>query len=361
MRETRIKLFMITVVLMAIGTVMIYSSSAVNAFESYGDSTYYLKRHLIFLSLGLILSVFFMGFDYGKIRKFIKPFLLISVILLVCVLVPGIGTAAGGARRWIKFSFMNFQPSEVAKMALIFYAADILARKQSDIKNFVHGFMPLMLILGMCVMLILLEPDLGTAVAIGLLIGIMAFLAGARLKHLGAVFLPALPAIIILIAIKPYRWKRIVAFANPWADPQGVGYQITQSFIALGSGGFFGKGLGHSQQKLFYLPEAHTDFIFSIIGEELGFLGAAAIIVMFIIFIVLGSRIAYRARDLFGQFLGFGLVAMIALEVIVNIAAVVGAIPTKGLPLPFISYGGSSLVYNMVSVALLLNIARYRK
>jgi len=361
MRALRIRLFMITLLLMAIGVVMIYSSSAIYAYEVHGDSAYYLKKHLVFMLIGFVLSVFFMSFDYVKLRKFAKPFLLVSMALLVLVLIPGIGNVTGSARRWINIWFINFQPSEVAKLALIFYAADILSRKQSDIKNFVYGFLPLIMALGACLLLILLEPDLGTAVAIAVLILAMAFIAGAELKHLGAITLPAIPLLVLLIAIKPYRLKRIFAFLNPWADPKGVGYQIIQSFIALGSGGIFGVGLGHSQQKLFYLPEAHTDFIFSIIGEELGFIGAVGIIFLFIIFIYLGTHIAFKARDLYGQLLAFGLVAMIALQAIVNIAAVIGAIPTKGLPLPFISYGGSSLVYSMLSVALLLNIARHRR
>ena len=352
---------MVTALLMAIGIVMIYSSSSIFAYEAYGDSAYYLKRHLLFMLIGSILSIFFMSFDYVKLRRFIKPFLLISIILLILVLIPGIGSAVGGARRWINFGFINFQPSEIAKMALIFYAADVLSRKQSDIVNFMYGFLPLMIVLGVCLLLILLEPDLGTAIAIGFLIFIMAFVAGARLKHIVTISLPAIPLFGLLIALKPYRLKRIFVFFNPWADPKGAGFQIIQSFIALGSGGILGVGLGHSQQKLFYLPEAHTDFIFSIIGEELGLLGTATIIFLFIIFIYLGTYIAYKARDLFGQFLGFGLVAMIALQVVVNIAAVTGAIPTKGLPLPFISYGGTSLIYSMLSVALLLNIARHRR
>lgn len=346
---------------MAIGVIMIYSSSSIFAYETYGDSAYYLKRHLLFMSIGFALSSFFMSFDYAKLRRFIKPFLLLSIFLLISVLIPGIGNVIGGARRWINFLFINFQPSEVAKMALIFYAADVLSRKQSDIRDFVYGFLPLMLVLGICIFLILLEPDLGTAISIGFLIFAMVFVAGARLKHIAMVSLAAIPVVTVLVVMKPYRLKRIFAFLNPWADPRGAGFQIVQSFIALGSGGIFGVGLGHSQQKLFYLPQAHTDFIFSIIGEELGLLGTATIVFLFIIFICLGTYIAYKARDLFGQLLGFGLVAMIALQVIVNIAAVTGTIPTKGLPLPFISYGGTSLIYSMLSAALLLNIAKHRR
>lgn len=361
MRQIRISLFIITVILLAVGTVMIYSASSAFAYEFYGDSAYYLKKHLSYLLFGLLLAVSGMSIDYGRLRRFIKPFLALSILLLAAVFIPGIGRAAGGARRWISLGPINFQPSEIAKMALVFYAADVLSRKQSEIGSFIYGFLPLMFVLGLCVVLILAEPDLGTAIALALLIIIMAFVAGVRIKQLLLTMLPGVFAVAALILTKPYRIRRITAFLNPWQDPKGTGFQIIQSFIALGSGGVFGVGLAHSKQKLFYLPEAHTDFIFSIIGEELGLIGTLSIIALYIAFIWLGFRIAYSARDLFGQFLAFGLVAMIALQAIINIAAVTGSIPTKGLPLPFISYGGTSLVYSMASVGLLLNIARHRR
>ena len=361
MREIRIRLLVVTVALIAIGIVMIYSSSSIFAYEKYGDSAYYLKRHLSFLFIGFLLAIAFMKFDYGFLRKFIKPFLILSILLLVAVFIPGIGRAAGGARRWIHLGPLSFQPSEITKMAMVFYAADVLSRKQSEIRDFLYGFLPLMLTLGLCTLLILAEPDLGTAVALATLIIIMAFIAGVDIKQLGLVMLSGLVAFIGLVWMKPYRIRRITAFMDPWKDPRDTGFQIIQSQIALGSGGIFGVGLAHSKQKLFYLPEAHTDFIFSIIGEELGIIGTLGIIALFIIFIWLGFRIAYSARDLFGQFLAFGLVTMIALQAAINIAAVIGLIPTKGLPLPFISYGGTSLVYSLVSVGLLLNIARHRK
>jgi cell division protein FtsW len=340
---------------------MIYSASSVYAYEKYGDSAYFLKRQFIFISIGLIFSIWFMSFDYAKIRRFIKPFLWISILLLLAVFIPGVGRVAGGARRWIHFGLFSFQPSEFAKLALVFYSADVLSRKQTEIGSFIHGFLPLLIILSFCVLLILIEPDLGTAVALACLIIIISYVAGVNIKQLFLTMLPGLLVFITMIIIKPYRIKRVTAFLNPWQDPRGAGFQIIQSFIALGSGGIFGVGLAHSKQKLFYLPEAHTDFIFSIIGEELGLIGTLGILFLFGIFIWLGSKIAYSARDLFGQFLAFGLVTMIALQVIINIAAVTGSIPTKGLPLPFISYGGTSLVYNMASVGLLLNIARHRR
>ncbi|NQT95134.1 MAG: putative lipid II flippase FtsW [Candidatus Omnitrophica bacterium] len=361
MRETRIRLFIVTVILVVVGTIMIYSASSVFAYEKYGDSAYFLKRHVLYLFIGFVLAASCMSVDYTKFRRYIKPVLLLSMLLLVTVFIPGLSRAAGGARRWIAFGPVSFQPSEIAKMALVFYAADVLSRKQSEISDFIYGFLPLMTVLGIAVFLILLEPDLGTAMALAAMIIIMAFVAGVNMKQIGLITLPGVLAVIGLIAMKPYRIKRITAFLNPWADPRGTGFQIIQSFIALGSGGLFGVGLAHSKQKLFYLPEAHTDFIFSIIGEELGLVGTLGVVVLFGAFIYLGFRIAYSARDLFGQFLAFGLVTMIALQAIINIAAVTGSVPTKGLPLPFISYGGTSLVYSMVSVGLLLNIARHRK
>jgi cell division protein FtsW len=361
MRQIRINLFLVTAMLLAVGTVMIYSASSAFAFENYGSSAYFLKRHIVFLFIGLITAVFFMSFDYGKLKNFSKPFLVFAIFLLVAVFLPGIGRSAGGARRWISVCGINFQPSEIAKLALVLYAADVLSRKQSEIKDFFYGFLPLVISLGICVALILAEPDLGTAIALSALIIIMAFIAGVDLKQLFMVILPGLIGAIVLIALKPYRIKRIIAFSNPWSDPSGAGFQIIQSMIAMGSGGIFGVGLAHSKQKLFYLPEAHTDFIFSIIGEELGIIGSAGVVVLFGVFIWLGFRIAYSARDLFGQFLAFGLVVMIALQVLINIAAVTAMIPTKGLPLPFISYGGTSLVYSLASVGLLLNIAKHRR
>lgn len=361
MREVRLRLFVVTVILLGIGAVMIYSASFAFAYDVYGDSAYYLKRHLLYILFGLLLAIPIMSVDYAKLKRFIKPCLLLSILLLTAVFIPGVGKAVGGARRWISLGPINFQPSEIAKMTLVFYAADVLSRKQSEMESFVYGFLPLMFVLGLCVVLVLAEPDLGTAIALAVLIILMAFVAGVNVKQLALTMSPGVVAVAALIMMKPYRIKRITTFLNPWQDPKGAGFQIIQSFIALGSGGIFGVGLAHSKQKLFYLPEAHTDFIFSIIGEELGLLGTLSIVALYVIFIWLGFKIAYSARDLFGQFLAFGLVSMIALQATINIAAVTGSIPTKGLPLPFISYGGTSLVYNMASVGFLLNIARHRR
>lgn len=359
MRKLRTQLFVVTVILIALGIVMIYSASAIYAYEYLKDSAYFLKRHLIYLLLGVIASLWIMSVDYYTIKKYIKPVLIISFLLLMLVLIPGIGREIGGARRWFRFSIFSFQPSQVAKLVLILYIADVLSRKKMEIRSFFHGFMPPMIMLGLSVGLILLQPDLGTAVSIAVVTYIMLFVAGIRLFHLVPLLISSLPALGVTILMKPYRIKRFLAFFNPWQDPQGIGFQIIQSYIALGSGGFFGVGLGQSRQKLFYLPGAHTDFIFSIIGEELGLIGTASIVILFIIFIWLGFKVAKRSREMFGHLAALGIVLMIGLEAMINIGVATGSMPTKGLPLPFISYGGSSLIFNMMGVALLLNIAKY--
>jgi cell division protein FtsW len=303
-RNIRINLFITTVILICIGIVMIYSASSIYAWEKYNDSLFFLKRHIVFLVIGALLTFLIMGFDYRKLKKIAKPFLIFSLLLLVLVLIPGI------------------------------------------------------CVLGLVALLILMQPDLGTTLAIGMVVFIMLFVSGVRLTYLLSVILSSLPVLYLLIFSVPYRRMRILAFLNPWLDPKGSGFQIIQSQVALGSGGMFGVGLGHSRQKLFYLPAAHTDFIFSIIGEELGLVGTLAIVILFILFIQQGLKVLKNAPDKFGYFLSLGLVLMISLKAIINIGVSCGLLPTKGLPLPFISYGGSSLIFDILSVGLLINIAR---
>ncbi len=361
MRHVRISLVMATFILLAIGVVMIYSSSSIYAWERLGSSAYFLKRHLIYLTLGLFGALLCMSIDYRILRRFTKPLLLISFTLLVLVLLPGISREIAGAKRWFRIFGFSFQPSELAKLAVLIYMADYLSRKEDCIRDFYKGFMPVMIVLGALALLILLQPDLGTALSIVVIVLVMLFVAGVRLAHLAAVILLAVPAFYILILSAPYRRARITAFLNPWADPLGSGFQIIQSQVALATGGIFGVGLGKSLQKLFYLPAAHTDFIFSIISEELGFIGAFTVIILFMIFILQSARIAKNAVDAFGYYLSLGIIAMIGFEVVVNIGVSLGNLPTKGLPLPFISYGGSSLIFDMLSAGLLLNISRTRE
>lgn len=296
--------------------------------------------------------------DYRILAKYAKPLLIVSVVSLVLVLIPHVGREVYGARRWFQAFGFSFQPSELTKIIMIIYVADFLARKKKKVEDLVQGFLPVMMVLGVVCLLILKQPDLGTTALLGAVIFIMLFIAGARLSYLGAVILMSLPVLYFLISKVAYRMKRIQAFLDPWKDQQGVGFQLVQSQIALGSGGLLGVGLGKSVQKLYYLPAAHTDFILSIIGEELGLVGTLSVILLFIIFLWQGARVAKRCEDPFGYFLALGIVVMIGLQALINIGVIIGAFPTKGLPLPFVSYGGSALVVQMACVGLLLNISR---
>lgn len=358
MRDIRVSIAVIVSILISLGITMIYSASGIYALQELGDKTYFLHRHLLFLVIGLLAALAMMSFDYRALRKIAKPLLFFVILLLVAVLIPGIGKASFGARRWFRIGPINFQPSELAKLVALVYVADFLARKQNKMKSFWEGFSPLMMVMGLLCVLIVKQPDLGNCVLIAVIMLILMFVAGAKMWHIGLLALMASPVLFLLVVKVPYRMRRIMAFINPWEDPRGVGFQLSQSQIALGSGGVFGVGLGKSAQKLFYLPAAHTDFILSIIGEELGLLGTMAVVILFVAFIFQGARIAKRTTDPFGYYLAFGIVVLLGLQAVVNVGVSIGALPTKGLPLPFISYGGSALIFNMMAVGLLLNISR---
>ncbi len=357
MKKDSQQLLIITTILICIGIVMIYSSSSCYAYERFQDGAFYLKRHIVHFVIGLVLALFVMRTNYRKIKHYTKILFALSLLSLVLVLLPGIGYEAGGAKRWFRLGGLGFQPSEFAGLFLIIYLADLLERKEPRIKNFFYGFLPPLVASGAIVLLILLQPDLGNAAMVLIVSIVMLFVAGANMAHFFPFLFLSVPAFYFLIFRVPYRLRRIIGYLDPWRDAQGAGFQIVQSFLALGSGGIFGLGLGCSRQKLFYLPHAHTDFIFSIIGEELGLIATLFIVALFIIFIWKGIRISMGARDLFGRFLAMGIVISISLKALINIAVSTGAVPTKGLPLPFISYGGTSLIVNMIGVALLLNIA----
>lgn len=358
MRSTRFSLFIIVMILIAIGIIMIYSTSAIYANEKMHDSLYFLKRHLVYFVAGIFMMFLAMAVDIQTLRRLSKPIMAFSIILLILVLIPHIGRETAGARRWFKIGPLNFQPSEFAKIAILIYLADLLARKEKVIKSFLYGYLPPILVLGFVLGLVLLEPDLGTAIAISCIGMLMLFVSGVRPLYILASFLASIPALYILLFRVPYRRKRMMIFLNPWSDRRGAGFQIIQSFIALGSGGLLGVGLGQSRQKLFYLPASHTDFIFSIIGEELGFIGAASVVILFILFVWEGMKITFSAGGQFEKLLSMALVCLIALEAIINIGVTAGVLPTKGLPLPFISYGGTSLMFHLTAVGLLLNIAK---
>jgi len=358
LRGARISIFAVTAALTAIGVVMIYSSSAVYAYDKFGDNIFFLRRHLVSLSLGILLALVFMRIDLGVLRVHSRKFIALSFLLLLLVLVPGIGVSVGGARRWLRTAFISFQPVEVVKPFFLLYLADFLDRKTLEGDSLFKVYLPALLVICAISGLVMIQPDLGSSIELAVVGIVVLFAYGARVKHLLLTFVAGLPLVGVLILSSPYRFARILAFIDPWKDPKGTGFQMIQSFTALGSGGIFGVGLGNSKQKLFYLPESHTDFIFSIIGEELGFVGAGAIVILFIILLWNGMRIALKKDAEFSRLLGFAITAIIGLEAIINIGVSTGALPTKGLPLPFVSYGGSSIVVHMVLIGMLLNLGR---
>ncbi len=358
MRGIRRSIFIITLILLMIGVVMVYSSSAIYAHEKFGDSAFFLKKHLWFLFIGFVLMLYSMSINLAEIERFTKVLMIAAILFLLLVLIPGIGVSAGGARRWFRIGALSFQPSELAKFALILYLARFFSRKGYKIKNLFLGYLPLLSVISLTSALVLLQPDLGTAISIFFVGILIVFIAGGRIKHLLTTALLGLPFLYYLIFSVPYRRQRMLIFLNPWQDREGSGFQIIQSFLALGSGGLFGVGLGQSTQKLFYLPQSHTDFIFSIIGEELGFMGAASIVILFGAVIWQGMRAFFKESRPFNKILIFGITNMIAFEALINMGVSVGAFPTKGLPLPFISYGGTSLVFHMAAVGLMLSAMR---
>lgn len=350
-------ILLMVVALTCFGVVMVYSASSVMAAKKYHDSFYFLKRQGLFALTGFALMYGVMQVDYHVWRKFAVPVLIGCLVLLVLVLIPGIGGSAGGASRWIRLPGFSLQPSEMAKIALIIYMAYSLDKKQDKLKLFSSGFLPYMVVLAILLVLLLKQPDLGSALTLGVVAVLMLFAAGTRPTYIISMFLLVLPFLYFLVMNVDYRRKRILAFLQPWDDPTGSGFQIIQSWLAFGTGGIVGQGLGEGKQKLFYLPEAHTDFILSVVGEELGFIGVMVISAMFFLLVWRTIRVALVAEDQFGRFLAFGIAVLLGIEAFVNIAVVTGLVPTKGLALPFISYGGSSLLISLFAVGIVLNIS----
>lgn len=347
--------------ILAIGIIMVYSASAVLAFHEFGDRYYYVKRQLLFAGLGVCALIFTMNMNYLVWRKWAKIALIICFVLLVIVLIPGVGVVRGGARSWLGISSFGIQPSEFMKLAMILFLAKWLSEKQQTITLFVKGLLPP---LGMALLafgLIMLQPDLGSGAVMVAASLLLIFTAGAQLKHLGLLALAGAAGLVGLILAAPYRLQRISGFLDPWADPLGSGYQIIQSLYAIGPGGLVGLGLGMSRQKFSYLPEPQTDFIFSIVAEELGFIGGSALIVLFMIVIWRGIRTAIYAPDTFGSLLAVGITSIIGVQVLINIGVVIGMMPVTGITLPLVSYGGSSLTLLLTSLGILLNISRYSR
>jgi cell division protein FtsW len=347
-------LVLLTLGLVAFGLVMVYSASSARAMLAAGDPAYYLKRQALYALLGLGLLALMSRIHFRTLRFAGGPLLALSFFLLVAVL--ALGAEVNGARRWLSTGVIDFQPSELAKLALALWVAGLLARRPVP-TSLGELLRPLGLVVGLACGLILVEPDLGTAIAIAVMTTAMLVVAGTQLRLLlgGA----TIGAAIVLAAIwlEPYRRARLFSFLDPWQDPDGAGFQSVQAMIALGSGGFFGVGLGESVQKVYYLPEASTDMIFAIIGEELGLFGSLAVIAAFALFGYVGFNVALRCRDPFGKVLAAGITALICGQAALNMSAVLGLLPLTGIPLPFVSYGGSSLVIGLTSVGVLLNIA----
>ena len=350
-------LFFTTTVLIMIGITMVFSSSGVYSMEKYNDAYYFLKRQMLSACLGASVMFVISRLDYRYLEKYTYFIMGITFLMLIALMVPGIGKEVGGARRWLMLGGFTFQPSELAKFALVLFIAKSLVKRSDQLKNFAYGYLPKLIVLGFFIVPILFQPDLGTATIICLVTFTMLMIAGLRSKFLVYSVLAVIPLFIVAIINAEYRMRRIVAFLNPWEHQSNEGFQIVQSFYAFGRGGLFGTGIGGSSQKLFYLPEAHTDFIFSVIGEELGFVGALIIVLLFSILIWRGFTIAYRAKDPFGTHLAIGLTLLIGIQAFMNMGIAVGLLPTKGMTLPFISMGGSSLIVLMLSIGVLLNIS----
>ena len=357
LEEYDLIIMLMAIALTCFGVVMVYSASNIMADKRFHDGFFFLKRQGLFAVVGLIMMLVVMRIDYHVWKQLAVPALLLCLVLLGLVLIPGIGGKAGGSSRWIKLlPGFNFQPSEMAKLALIMYMAYSLDKKQDKVKLLASGFIPYMVVLMFLITFLVLQPDLGGALTLAAVAMTMLFAAGTRLTYIFSMFLLAIPLLAIKLS-RGYHKGRIEAYLDPWSDPSGKGFQIIQSWLALGTGGVFGQGLGEGKQKLFYLPEAHTDFILSVVGEELGFIGVVVIIGMFFLLVQRAMRIAVAAPDTFGRFLALGIAVLFGIEATVNMGVVTGLLPTKGLALPFISYGGSSLFISLFAVGILLNIS----
>ncbi len=354
-------LFAAVVALVSVGVVMVYSASAILATDRFHDPYFFLKKQLFWAVLGFGCLWAAMTLNYRVLERIMLPLLVVSLVLLILVLVPPFSQEINGTRRWFRWGAVSFQPAELAKFSLVVYLAQFLTRRREVVESFWLGLLPPLLVTGSMAGLVLLQPDLGSSLTLVVLVFCLLFLAGGRVRQMALVAASALPLVAVAIYTAPYRLKRIMTFLDPWADPRGSGFQIIQSYLALGSGGLFGRGLGESKQKLFYLPEPHTDFVFAVLGEELGLLGAVTVISLFGLLIWRGIRIGLSAPDPFGAFLALGLTALLACQTLVNLGVVTGVLPTKGLPLPFISFGGSSLIMAMVATGVLLNISQHAR
>lgn len=352
-------LLLLTCLLMvSIGLVMVLSASSIQSYKQYGSSFAYFYRQIFGVVVGVVAMVVMARTDYHKLRGVARPLLGVTIVLLAAVLVPGVGTIRGGASRWLLMGPLSVQPSEIAKIALIIFAAHVLEGKGRHILDPRQVAVPLLPATSLVAFLIIAQPDLGTTIMCAASVAAVLFLSGARLRHVGLLCLVGLLLVMSLAMSQSYRRDRIMSFLNPWADPLNTGYHVIQGQIALGSGGLFGVGLGASRQKWSYVPSVHTDFIYAIIGEELGLAGTLTVLVLFVFLLYLGTRIAKKAPDRFGFLVAGGITAWIGLQALTNMAAVSGLLPITGVPLPLISFGSSSLVVTMAAIGILISIGR---
>jgi cell division protein FtsW len=346
--------------LVGVGIVMVYSASSALALKKFGSDFFFLKKQALFALAGVIILVAGRHFPYRYYRVLAYPLVGISLGLLAIIHFSDLGLSAGGSTRWLRLGSFSFQPAEFARIALVVYLAYSMEKKADEIKRFSIGFLPHLLVLGVFVTLIFIQPDFGSVFILAALTWMMLFIGGVRFSQLFATMLVVLPAAYLLLINAEYRAKRILGFLNPWEHSSDEGYQIVHSLMAFGTGGLWGTGIGNGYQKLFYLPEPHTDFIFSVVGEELGLLGVVIIIGLYAWIVARGIVIARRAPDLFGAYLAVGLTVAMGLQIVVNMGVALGLLPTKGLTLPLLSYGGTSLLLNMASIGILMNIGAAR-
>jgi cell division protein FtsW len=359
--STALLLVATVAVLNVVGVVMVLSASSVASLTNYGSPWYFFFRQIIWTLLGLGAFVFAVRFDYRRWRALVRPLLIASVVLLVVVLVPGIGIYVSGSRRWLGAGMFRFQPSELAKLALLLYAADLVSRRGREVHDWRRVVRPVLLVLALFAALVMREPDLGSAMVLAIVVLAVLVAGGVKKRHLAVVFGLGISAVTFLALAEPYRRTRMLTFLDPFADASNSGYQISQSLIALGSGGFTGVGLGAGRAKWNFLPNAHTDFIFAIIGEELGLIGCFLVMALFTAFAIFGARAALRAPDRFGALIAAGATVWVVGQAVINIGAVVGLLPVTGIPLPFVSFGGSALITTMLATGILVNIARQER
>lgn len=346
--------------LVGIGVVMVYSASSAIALKKLGDGCYFLKKQAVFSIAGIGLLVFFRHVSLKWLESLTYHFLFAAFLMLIAIYFPWFGIKAGGATRWLSIGGISFQPVELVRCAIIFYLAYSISRKQDDIHIFTAGFLPHALVTSIFALLILFQPDFGSVVIIVILTSIMMFVGGVPFKQLFVVLSMFAPVIYLFMISRQYRMERLLSYWNPWQYATDSGYQIVHSLMAFGSGGLFGVGIAQGKQKLFYLPEPHTDFIFSVIGEELGLAGVGGILILFGLILYKGIRIAMETQDLFASLLALGITVSFGLQVCINIGVTLALLPTKGLTLPFLSYGGTSLLVNMACIGILLNIGALR-